>query len=160
MLLSAIHQHESVAGVHVPSLPPPTPLHPTPPPKLSQGTGELPASHSKWPLAIWALCSTYMCFLCIGLLPQSIPPSPPTLCPQVCLCLHFYDCPANRHLRAFVYVGLHYKLHRSHSVHPVNVLLFSASLVAQTIRNLPPLQKTGFDSWVEKIAWRKKWLLF
>ena len=38
-----------------------------------------------------------------------------------------------------------------------NVTL-SASLMAQQVKNLPPMQETqerGFDSWVRKISWRK-----
>ena len=30
-----------------------------------------------------------------------------------------------------------------------------ASLVAQTIKNPPAMQETGFDSWVRKIPWRR-----
>ena len=33
-----------------------------------------------------------------------------------------------------------------------------ASLVAQTVKNLTALQKTGFDPWVRKISWRREWL--
>ena len=32
------------------------------------------------------------------------------------------------------------------------------SLVAQTVKNLPAMQETGFDSSVRKILWRKEWL--
>ena len=32
-----------------------------------------------------------------------------------------------------------------------------ASLVAQLIKNLPIMQETGFDPWVKKILWRRKW---
>ena len=32
-----------------------------------------------------------------------------------------------------------------------------ASLVAQMVKNLPAMQKTHSDSWVEKILWRKEW---
>ena len=31
------------------------------------------------------------------------------------------------------------------------------SLVAQTIKNLPEMQRTGLHSWVGKIPWRRKW---
>ena len=31
------------------------------------------------------------------------------------------------------------------------------SLVAQTIKSLPPLQTPGFDPWIRKIPWRRKW---
>ena len=36
---------------------------------------------------------------------------------------------------------------------------FGASLVAQMVKKLPALQKTGLDPWVGKIPWRKEWLL-
>ena len=32
-----------------------------------------------------------------------------------------------------------------------------ASLVAQMVKNLPAMQETGFDPWVGKIPWRRKW---
>ena len=32
-----------------------------------------------------------------------------------------------------------------------------ASLVAQSIKNLPAMNETRFDSWVRKIPWRRKW---
>ena len=32
-----------------------------------------------------------------------------------------------------------------------------ASLVAQTVKRLPAIQDTGYDSWVGKIPWRSKW---
>ena len=32
-----------------------------------------------------------------------------------------------------------------------------ASLVAQSVKNLPAVQETGFDPWVGKIPWRRKW---
>ena len=35
--------------------------------------------------------------------------------------------------------------------------LSQASLVAQTVRNLPVMQETGFDPWVRKISWRRSW---
>ena len=31
------------------------------------------------------------------------------------------------------------------------------SLVAQSVKNLPAVQETGFDTWVGKIPWRRKW---
>ena len=33
-----------------------------------------------------------------------------------------------------------------------------ASLVAQTVKNLPPMQIPRFDPWVRKIPWRREWL--
>ena len=36
-----------------------------------------------------------------------------------------------------------------------NVIM--ASLVAQMVNSLPIMQGTGFDLWVGKIPWRKKW---
>ena len=32
-----------------------------------------------------------------------------------------------------------------------------ASLVAQSVKNLPVMQETEFNSWVKKIPWRRKW---
>jgi hypothetical protein len=32
-----------------------------------------------------------------------------------------------------------------------------ASLVAQMVKNLPTMQATGFNSWIRKIPWRRKW---
>ena len=32
-----------------------------------------------------------------------------------------------------------------------------ASLVAQMVTNLPAMQETGFNPWVGKIPWRRKW---
>ena len=32
-----------------------------------------------------------------------------------------------------------------------------ASLVAQLVKNLPPMQQPGFDPWVGKIPWRRTW---
>ena len=34
---------------------------------------------------------------------------------------------------------------------------FWAFLVAQTIKNLPAMEETQFNSWVRKILWRRKW---
>ena len=33
-----------------------------------------------------------------------------------------------------------------------------ASLVAQTVKNLPVIRETGFNSWVGKSPWRRDWL--
>ena len=73
-------------------LPPPSPYDPY---RLSQSTGfGFPVSYTKFPLAI---CFTYCNVYVSVLLFQSIPPSPPLLCPQVgSLCLHLHCCPANR----------------------------------------------------------------
>jgi len=30
--------------------------------------------------------------------------------------------------------------------------------VAQTVKNPPAMQETGFDFWVGKIPWRREWL--
>ena len=32
-----------------------------------------------------------------------------------------------------------------------------ASMVAQTVKNLPAMQETGFHPWVGKMPWRRKW---
>ena len=34
-----------------------------------------------------------------------------------------------------------------------------ASLIAQLVNHLPAMQETGFDSWVGKIPWGRKWQL-
>ena len=40
-----------------------------------------------------------------------------------------------------------------------HVLIFQgASRVAQMVRKLPAMQKTGFSPWVGKIPWRREWL--
>ena len=39
----------------------------------------------------------------------------------------------------------------------ISYIWFRASLVAQTIRNLPAMQETGFDSWGRRIPWRREW---
>ena len=36
---------------------------------------------------------------------------------------------------------------------------FWAFLVAQLVKNLPECGRHGFDAWVGKIPWRRKWLL-
>ena len=30
--------------------------------------------------------------------------------------------------------------------------------MAQLVKNLPAIQETGFDPWVEKIPWKREWL--
>ena len=32
-----------------------------------------------------------------------------------------------------------------------------ASLVVQTVKDLPAMRETWFDTWVEKIPWRRAW---
>ena len=34
---------------------------------------------------------------------------------------------------------------------------FRASLVAQLVKNLPAVQRPGFNPWIGKIPWRRKW---
>ena len=34
---------------------------------------------------------------------------------------------------------------------------FLASLVAWTVKRLPTMRETGFDPWVGKVPWRRKW---
>ena len=81
MLVSAIHQHESVIVIHMSppswtSLWPPTPSHPS---RLSQSTRfELPASYSKFPLAIYF---TYVNVNVSVSLFLFIPPSPSPTAP-------------------------------------------------------------------------------
>ena len=36
-------------------------------------------------------------------------------------------------------------------------IAFEASLVAQTVKNLPAMWRTGCDPWVRKIPWRMAW---
>ena len=38
-----------------------------------------------------------------------------------------------------------------------NFLCLYASLMAQLVKNLPAMEETGFDPWVGKIPWRRKW---
>ena len=79
MLVSAIHQHESVVGIHIfpPSwtslyLQPPTPSYPS---RLSQSPVRAPASCSKFPLAIYfTYDNIYVSMLVCQLAPSS--PSP------------------------------------------------------------------------------------
>ena len=40
----------------------------------------------------------------------------------------------------------------------MNFLLLWASLVSQTVKNLPAMGRPGFEPWVRKIPWRGKWL--
>ena len=35
--------------------------------------------------------------------------------------------------------------------------LLRASLVPQTVKNPPAMQRSGFDPWVGKIPWQRKW---
>ena len=60
---------------------------------------------------------------------------------------------------------LFYRVFKKHPVQRIEVsfigVIFTyvwASLVAQVVRNLPAMQKPGFDPWVRKIPWRRKWL--
>jgi len=34
---------------------------------------------------------------------------------------------------------------------------FWASLVAQTVKDLPAMRETGFNPWVGRIPWRREW---
>ena len=36
------------------------------------------------------------------------------------------------------------------------MFIFFSSLVAQTVKNLPAMQETGFNPWVGKIPWRRE----
>ena len=36
-------------------------------------------------------------------------------------------------------------------------VMIRASLLAQSVKNLPKYRRHGFDSWVRKIPWRRKW---
>ena len=40
----------------------------------------------------------------------------------------------------------------------MNVYFLGASLVAQTVKNLPEIRRHGFDPWLVKIPWRREWL--
>ena len=35
-------------------------------------------------------------------------------------------------------------------------MLIDSSLVAHTVKNLPPVWESGFDPWVGKIPWRRE----
>ena len=39
----------------------------------------------------------------------------------------------------------------------LNIQQLGASLVAQTVKDLPAEQETRFDPWVGKIPWRRAW---
>jgi hypothetical protein len=41
----------------------------------------------------------------------------------------------------------------------LSLIIKRASLVAQTVNNLPACRRAGFNPWVEKIPWRREWLL-
>jgi len=36
-------------------------------------------------------------------------------------------------------------------------LIKGASLEVQSVKSLPAMQETGFNPWVRKIPWRRKW---
>ena len=36
--------------------------------------------------------------------------------------------------------------------------IYHASLVPQTVKNLPAMRRPGLDPWVRKIPWRREWL--
>ena len=38
-----------------------------------------------------------------------------------------------------------------------SLLCLWASLVAQTVKNLPAMQETRFNPWVSKVPWGKEW---
>ena len=35
--------------------------------------------------------------------------------------------------------------------------MYQASLVAQTVNNLPAVRKSGFNPWVREIPWKREW---
>ena len=39
------------------------------------------------------------------------------------------------------------------------ISMYRASLVAQTVKNLPAMWRPGFNPWVGKIPWRRAWQL-
>ena len=41
---------------------------------------------------------------------------------------------------------------------PFPTRVFRASLVAQTVKNLPACRRPGFDPWIQKIPCRREWL--
>ena len=92
MLVSAIHQHEAVIGIHMsfPLEPPST--HPTPL-GCHKAAFEFPESYSKFPLTVLHMVM-YM-FPCYSL--HSAQPLLPLLFLQVCSqCLGLHCCPGNR----------------------------------------------------------------
>ena len=95
MLVSAIHQHKSVTGIHLsplswPSLPSPIPSHP---PKLSQSTSLSSLFHTANPHGLSISCVVMSVSM---LLSQFIPSVHKSV-----LCLHC--CSANRFNRPFVF---------------------------------------------------------
>ena len=113
VLVSSIHKHESVIGIHMSppswtSIPPPTPLHPS---KLSQSIGfDLPAASSKFSLATYF---TYGNIYFSMLFSQFIPPSPSLTvstslffmsASPVLLCKYFHLYHLSRfHMNALIY---------------------------------------------------------
>ena len=46
------------------------------------------------------------------------------------------------------------------AVNAINIdKLHRASLMAQTVKSLPAMQKTQYNPWVRKIPWRRAWQL-
>ena len=112
-MLSAIHQHESAIGVHVPpssktSLLLPSPSHSS---RLPQTTSfRLPVSRSKFLLAIYSTYGNIYVSVLLSL-KSSLLLSPPLCLKVYSLCLHLHCCPVDRfigtNLLDFIYTYIY-----------------------------------------------------
>ena len=105
MIVSAIPQHESVIGEHMP-LPPEIPSHISPhstPIGCKRAPGLSSLSHIANPHLLTIVPMVKYMFQCYS--PNSSQPLFPQLCPQVSsLCLNLHCCPADRFISAiFLY---------------------------------------------------------
>ena len=50
-----------------------------------------------------------------------------------------------------------YKLSSEYDVDVKLILINWASLVAQMVKHPPAMQEPGFNPWVRKISWRRRW---
>jgi len=95
----------------------------------------------------------------------------PLLHTYMCIPHHTHTLPTTHvhtHKNMHIHVQhkqTHYLLHiNTHRIHHKHICIpphtYGASLIAQSVKNLPSVQETWvrlFDSWVGKIPWRRKW---
>ena len=79
------------------------------------------------------------------------------LCPQRFLQLHISPHLSVFFISPIMFLRVPFVSEQSFCILIVSCL-FYASLVAQTVKNLPAVQETRFSPWVGKIPWRRKWL--